>query len=272
MLLFVLCFIHFVCDYHFTTSFHINKWVKSFKSNSMLMTSSGSIETDLIGKTLYCNLVGFGVELLNPCIKLNDKSSAVFFNGMESLKPGFWRVIEDKNSNIATIEITHPVKPEYLLFFDIWETSILWKGEIDLKNMDLNNLKLTNGKVLTNKKRFGIIPYVDTLGTFDAKIYNNDEEVPKAILPKFSKQNFLAPEDFDSPYDMKRYPQYFDPEYVEYFFAVEEALAKNEQPPLRPKPFFVPTATATDDESSTASSNSDESYQKSKKGFKVSKK
>lgn len=32
---------------------------------------------------------------------------------------------------------------------------------------------------------------------------------------------------------MKRYPEIFDPEYVDWWFAVEEALGKGETPPPR---------------------------------------
>ena len=39
---------------------------------------------------------------------------------------------------------------------------------------------------------------------------------------------------------MKNYPQIFSEEFVQYFFAVEEALANGTEPPPRPKAFFVP--------------------------------
>ena len=124
------------CSFYFSSGFHFGKWLKFTKLSTALsrfkMSSlddiSSTIENDFVGRTLYCNLKGFGVESLNPCIELNEKSAATFSNGVSSYKPGFWRIIEDKTTNIATIEITHPVPPEYLLFFDIWEQSILWKG------------------------------------------------------------------------------------------------------------------------------------------------
>lgn len=243
---------------------------KSAESRLTFVTNvvlSESVEADWIGRTLYCNLTGFGIEKINPCISLNEKSVALFSNGIEASKPGFWRVLVD-NNNVATLEITHPVPPEYLLFFDIWETSLLWKGEIDLnKNSNNSRLSLTNGKVLTNKKRFGIFPYVDTLATFDAIIYNKDEIAPKTILPNFNKQLWLAPEDFDSPYDMKRYPQYFDPDFIEYFFAVEEALAKGEEPPARPKLVFVPDSNTNEQ---LIEDKNDGNSKVSSKGFKSS--
>jgi hypothetical protein len=51
------------------------------------------------------------------------------------------------------------VLPEYMLFFDLWEASILWRGKLD----PFNN-KITDGEVITNKKRFGIFPYTEVLG------------------------------------------------------------------------------------------------------------
>jgi hypothetical protein len=46
-----------------------------------------------------------------------------------------------------------------MLFFDLWEASILWRGKLD----PFNN-KITDGEVITNKKRFGIFPYTEVLG------------------------------------------------------------------------------------------------------------
>jgi len=39
---------------------------------------------------------------------------------------------------------------------------------------------------------------------------------------------------------MKRYPELFDPEFVEWWFSVEDALARGDTPPPRPKAFFSP--------------------------------
>ena len=240
-------------------------------------TATDQIEIGLIGSTLQCKFTGFGVEDMNAFIKLNDKSQATFSGGVESLTPGYWRIVDIGNDIDSTIiEITHPVLPEYLLFYDIWEKSILWKGKFNK-----NTMTIENGEVVTNKKRFGIFPYTDTLGmlytilytainvissfilfhlslyicilysiipilydyivyylyclypslyiytilyiaTFTARILPKNQPLPLIPLPSFTNQQFLVPIDFDSPYDMKRYPQYFDPEYVNYFFEREE--------------------------------------------------
>ena len=63
------------------------------------------------------------------------------------------------------------------------------------------------------------------------------------------------PDAFETPFDMKNYPQIFSQEFVEYFFAVEEALANGTEPPPRPKAFFVPEVKAS---TSTTSSGIEE--------------
>ena len=60
------------------------------------------------------------------------------------------------------------------------------------------------------------------IATFTARILPKNQPIPTILLPSFTNQQFLVPIDFDSPYDMKRYPQYFDPDYVNYFFEREE--------------------------------------------------
>ena len=130
----------------------------SLYSDQSLTTVTEQIEIGLIGSTLQCKFTGFGVEDMNAFIKLNDKSQATFSGGVESLTPGYWRIVDVGNDS-TIIEITHPVLPEYLLFYDIWEKSILWKGKFNK-----NTMTIENGEVVTNKKRFGIFPYTDTLG------------------------------------------------------------------------------------------------------------
>ena len=51
---------------------------------------------------------------------------------------------------------------------------------------------------------------------------------------------------------MKNYPHIFSQEFVEYFFAVEEALANGTEPPPRPKAFFVPDIKSTTSPSSSS--------------------
>jgi hypothetical protein len=62
------------------------------------------------------------------------------------------------------------------------------------------------------------------------------------------------PDDFLSPNDMKRYPEIFAPEFVDWWFSVEDALARGETPPSRPKAFFVPNANESSDEARGISS------------------
>ena len=152
-----------------------------------------------------------------------------------------------------------------MLFFDLWEPSILWRGRLDAASE-----KIVEGEVITNKKRFGLFPYTETLATFEADLLAPGKKLPTVILPSFGDQRFAVrfqlkgpfidpillfqgkfdakltvanfysithfksrrnpyldtpyyqpPDDFDSPFDMKRYPQFFDPEFVEYFFQSE---------------------------------------------------
>lgn len=233
-------------------SFYISKQLPSKTSSHLLFSSidsTTSSENKLIGTTLLCNYTGFnGLQSMPAYITLQDKSKAKFWSGIESVKPGFWRIIPSENPEFMTLEVTHPVLPEYLLFFDIWEPTILWTGDINIRD----NI-IQNGKITTNKNRFGIFPYKDEMAVFDARLVANLADVPKLNLPNFSDQSFIAPFDFESPYDMKQYPQYFSPEFREYFFSVEEALARGEEPPKRPQTFFVPNPSSRDDSSSVDS-------------------
>ena len=187
---------------------------------------------------------GFGVKNMTCGIILQDNFAVEFTNGISSKKPGFWRAIKYDDGR-ETLEATHPVISEYMLFFDIWEDSILWRG-----NLNKASMTIEEGTVITNKKRFGIFPFTEVLATFTAKILRSNENLPEVELPSFKAQRFLPPDDFSNPNDMKRYPELFDPEFVEWWFAVEDALAKGESAPQRPKPYFVPKL-----QSDTASSS-----------------
>lgn len=240
----LICLISLLIIHHgnsFQISYHRQQSIRTRKlfsstPDAITTLSTESSEAKLIGTTLLCNYTGFGgLQSMPAYITLQDKSQAKFFGGMESLKPGFWRLVPSDTPDVLTLEVTHPVLPEYLLFFDIWEPTILWTGDI---NVRANTIQ--NGKITTNKNRFGIFPYKDELAVFDAKLVANTADIPKIELPNFADQSFIAPFDFESPYDMKQYPQYFSPEFKEYFFSAEEALARGEEPPKRPKSFFVP--------------------------------
>ena len=63
----------------------------------------------------------------------------------------------------------------------------MWTGTLD------KNLKfLTDGNVLTKKKRFGFIPYTESLATFSAKVLLPSESLPKVALPDFMLQDFAV--------------------------------------------------------------------------------
>jgi hypothetical protein len=105
-----------------------------------------------------------------------------------------------------------------------------------------------NGQVITNKKRFGIFAYQETLATFEGKVYFPDETLPKVELPNLSDQRFLPPADFYSPLDMERFPEIFSNSYRQWWFDVEDALAAKATPPPRPQAFWVPVRSSEERE------------------------
>jgi len=151
-------------------------------------------------------------------MKLKDKFEVEFGRGIESNAPGFWRTIKYESGE-TFLEATHIVLPEYLLFFDIWDPKLLWRGRVDL-----NTNKIVDGEVLTNKKRLGIFPYKETIAVFSGDIYPPEAEIPYVRIPSLLDQRFDPPQDFVSPYDMKRYPQYFSSEFADWWFAVEVTM------------------------------------------------
>lgn len=211
-----------------------------FVSTSLLSTPAGVTPSlpealDLTGYTLSLHFDGFDVKNMTAIISLKEKFSAVFGGGIDSFKPGFWRTIKlesDKDRKI--LEFTHPLMPEYLLFYDIWESSILWSCDVDTKRK-----RIVNGKITTNKKYFGVWPYVDTLATFEGSLIAPGETVPFIDVPSLKDLTLVPPIDFESPYDMKRFPNLFSEDFVKWFFDNEEKIA-NKEPPLERPAYFLP--------------------------------
>ncbi len=197
--------------------------------------------TDLTGYTMDVTFTGFNAYNMSCAIELKEKFQVEFSRGLLSPTPGFWRVI-GYDGGAEMIEATQPVTAEYMFFFDIEEPSILWRGQIDKANM-----KITDGVVITNKKRFGLIPYTETLATFSANLVSPGTALPGIRVPKLSDQQFVPPIDFEDPNDMKRFPQLFDPDFVSWWFSVEDSLARGERPPKKTKKFFSPDPKATAD-------------------------
>lgn len=262
--------IHFLCI-HGLRFPSIRKTNFPIRSTLTSENAPAVMDSDFTDYKLSLLFDGFGAVEMPALITLGERSSATFSGGIQSLKPGFWRSIKDGGNDV--IEITMPIFPEYMLFFDIWEPAILWRC-----NVDLSSKSVRDGEVITNKKRFGIIPYTETLATFAGDLLFPGDDVPTLDVPSTKDLSFVPPIDFESPYDMKRYPQYFDPEYVDWWFANEveyllivklclcrlfiytprrvhyqDAIARGEPPPTRPKPFFNPKGSASG--SQDASSN-----------------
>ena len=74
-----------------------------------------------------------------------------------------------------------------MLFFDLWEPTLIWRGKLDIANN-----KVVDGEVITNKKRFGLFPYTETLATFTAELLVPGRKLPTVDLPKFSEQRFAV--------------------------------------------------------------------------------
>ena len=74
-----------------------------------------------------------------------------------------------------------------MLFFDLWEPSILWRGRLDMSSN-----KIVDGEVITNKKRFGLFPYTETLATFEAELLMPGQKLPTVVLPKFGDLRFAV--------------------------------------------------------------------------------
>lgn len=221
-----------------------------------LAVSTNDLQTasDLTNHALWCTFTGFGTENATCALVLKPNFKVEYSRGISSYSEGFWRVIKMTDGK-EVVEATHPVLPEYMLFFDIWEPNILWRG-----NLDMSAMRVTGGQVLTTKKRFGLFPYQEVLATFTAEIFVPGQELPAVDLPNYSDLRFDPPDDFETPYDMQLYPELFDPEYVQWFFASEEAVAKGLPPPPRPKAVFRPDPRARSRESDDGYAEEEESF------------
>lgn len=59
----------------------------------------------------------------------------------------------------------------------------------------MTNKKIVEGEVTTNKKRFGLFPYVETLATFEAELLAPGQKLPNVVLPDFSNLRFMVRND-----------------------------------------------------------------------------
>ena len=206
---------------------------------------------DMTGYGLLCKFSGFGVVNMTCTMEFKSNNEVKYGGGIESLKPGQWRVIRYSDGR-QEIEATLPLLPEHMYLLDLWDSSLLLRGELDMFNM-----RVSNGEMVTNKKRFCLIPYKETVGTFEADLFSPKDKLPVFDVPKVSDLSFLPPEGFNDPRDMKKYPQLFDPEFVEWWFAVEDSMARGQQPPMRPRAFFTPSRVSTTMDSQRSGSGDD---------------
>jgi len=218
--------------------------------------TDSAVTTELGGYGIVCTFNGFGVDGMQCNMEFKSNAEVIFSGGITSAKPGNWRVVKYSDGR-EEVEINHPILPEYMFFFDLWKPSVLWRGKLDL-----NSKKIVDGEVTGEKKILGFIPQSTTVATFTAKIYSPEEALPKRDIPKFSDQKFSPPSDFDDPGDMKRFPEIFALDFQDWWFTVEDAMARGEKPPQRPKPFFVPTGKPREEDDDDASSSAEGSQGK----------
>ena len=115
--------------------------------------------TDLTNHKLWCTVDGFNAVGVNCALVLEEGFKVKFTKGISAYSDGFWRVIKMTDGS-EVIEATHPIIPEYMLLFDIWEPNILWRGQLNKETMTVSE-----GQVITNKKRLGIFPYTEVIAT-----------------------------------------------------------------------------------------------------------
>jgi hypothetical protein len=150
---------------------------------------NGELKQLLGNSNLMVTYDGFNdVENMTCIISLSKNSEVDFSGGIQAFKKGFWRVYNSDSSNaLWTVEMSHFVLPEYILFFDIWEPVILWKGQVDIASK-----QIINGQVLSRTKILGLFPYTKTIATFRARILVEGEAVPYVAVPKLSDQVFVV--------------------------------------------------------------------------------
>jgi len=191
-------------------------------------------KVDLTGYKLWCTFNGFGVQNMTNGIELKADFKADFAKGITANGLGFWRIVGYDDGRVV-LEATQPILAEYMYFYDIWEKNIYWRGTVDMKTM-----RILDGTVFTNKKHLGIIPYTETLATFEADLIAPGGSFPSVKFPSFKDQRWDPPDDFETPFDMRRFPEIFDPAFVDWWFANEDSLAAGGPSVPRPQAFFVP--------------------------------
>eukprot|EP01039_Chlorochromonas_danica_P001907 gene1907-2085_t len=208
---------------------------------SAAINEEQAVRAMLGNSNLAVSFSGFGDIDATCVISLSKRGEVDFSDGLAALQKGMWKIYKAKPTDeLWTVEAVHFVRPEYMLFFDIWENFLVWQGKLDV-----SKLKVIDGKVLNKKKRLGLFPYVDTIATFSADIYTAGQEPPRAVLPSASSLVFEPPEGFEDPGDMVKFPHIFAPDFVEWWFAVEDATARGQPAPPRPKSVFLPRPGAT---------------------------
>lgn len=251
------------------TGFHVGSGnFRRFSSlQSTVAKTSEAIGNDLykqlVGSRLLVTFDGLGTENMTCLIDLGDNGESLFSGGVESFEKGFWRlVVPSSTSELPTLEIIHMITPEYMFFFDTAESKMLWSGKVDMVNR-----QVISGEVSAKKLRFNIFPYDDIVATFNTTIHLKGEPKPGIEIPEFYIGDFAAPPDFEDPGDIDKFPYLFAPDFVDWWYSVEDAMSRGETPPPRPKNYFVPQKRGTLTNGESAANEGRSSSRGRRKGF-----
>mmetsp|Transcript_118944 Transcript_118944/g.237073 ORF Transcript_118944/g.237073 Transcript_118944/m.237073 type:complete len:321 (-) Transcript_118944:33-995(-) len=124
-----------------------------FDPNSIVdMTEQG-----LLNATFLLTSSVFGFPDFQSLIRLNDDGSVKFGGGMVSKEPGAWSVVEgdpeggEKPTDLF-LEFTQPLLDAYKKSFNIEGPTCFWRGKLDVKNLQRQDVNLLGGVVVSEDK------------------------------------------------------------------------------------------------------------------------
>eukprot|EP01040_Poterioochromonas_malhamensis_P002531 gene2531-2691_t len=239
-------------------------YAESKKSSNNQITSSNTIPVtvddynkQLKGYKLECSIDGFKMEdeeddeqplsTLQALITLTEQKQTTFSYGFSTPYPGVWRILENKENpnNGVILEFTHPTPLIYSFALNLAERELLWRCQLSWQKKQIIN---------------------EVIGSFNATLLSPNEQTTLEKPPKISDYNFeeLSEEEFNSPSDMLKYPDRFDPEFAKWIIACDEAAEKGEPLPKRPKRFFRPLKPKN---STSIEESNNEGFKRDRKGF-----
>ncbi len=205
-------------------------------NNNNQITSSNTIPVtvddytkQLKGYKLECIIDGFKMEdeedeppltNLQALITLTEQKQTTFSYGFSTPYPGVWRILENKENPIngVILEFTHPTPLIYSFALNLAERELLWRCQLSWQKK-----QIINGEIIAKKKKFFFFPYTEVIGTFNATLLAPNEPTTLEKPPTLSDYNLeeLSNEEFNSPSDMLKYPDRFDPEFAKWIIACD---------------------------------------------------